>query len=183
MAIMSDYEPDPATAKLFARYKQAAEIIKNDKKRVLEAAEAAIRDHRATSPELAKLTGMSGQTFRTMAEKLGVDIRVKPPTTGPKAEARRVIAARPAPEPSERPSPAAAPTEQPWQPSADLGLELRIRELALAQARRMVAEAETKDFTWVRRFRNRQPDMDPRNLAYVIANAAWLAGKAQLPAD
>jgi hypothetical protein len=88
MAIMS-YEPDPATAKLFARYKQAAEIIRNDKKRVLAAAEEAIRNQAATSPELAALTGMSGQTFRTLAEKIGVDIRVKPPTTGPEAEARR----------------------------------------------------------------------------------------------
>lgn len=182
MAIMSDYEPDPETAKLFARYKQAAEIIKNDKPDVLKAAEAAIRDHRASSPELAKLTGMSGQTFRTMAERLGVDIRTKPPTTGPKAEAQRAVP-QPAPEPNERPSPAVSAEGQSWQPSADLGLELRIRELALTQARRMVAEAETKDFTWVRRFRNRQPDMDPRNLTYVIANAAWLAGKAQLPAD
>jgi hypothetical protein len=107
MPIMS-YEPDPETAKLFATYKQAAEIVKRDKKRVLAAAEAAIRDHRATSPELVSLTGMSGQTFRTMAERLGVEIRVKPPTVGAEAEAKRAaLAGHPEkPEAKERPSPA-----------------------------------------------------------------------------
>jgi nucleotide-binding universal stress UspA family protein len=90
------YEPDPATAKLFARHKQAAQTIKETREPVLEAAEQAIRQG-ATNPELAKLTGMSGETFRKLAEKLGVDNRVKLPTVGPEAAARlgKRVAAEP----------------------------------------------------------------------------------------
>ena len=88
MAHMTSYEPDPETAKIFARYKQAAEVIKRDRPRVLAAAEEAIRDG-ATNPQLAALTGMTDQTFRNIATRIGVDNRVKPPTVGAEAEARR----------------------------------------------------------------------------------------------
>lgn len=130
MAIMSDYEPDPQTAKLFARYKQAAKVIKEDKKPVLEAAEKAIRQG-ATSPELASLTGMSGQTFRTLAEKIGVDIRTKPPTVGPEAAARKSQAsARPEPRPTAPAEPKrvdhamlAADAEDPTDPATETPAE------------------------------------------------------------
>jgi nucleotide-binding universal stress UspA family protein len=88
MTPMTSYEPDPKTAKLFARYKQATETIKDTKKPVAEAVEHAIRNG-ATSPQLAALTGMSTQAIRNVAERLGIDIRVKLPTVGPEAEARR----------------------------------------------------------------------------------------------
>ncbi len=172
------YEPDPATAKLFARYKQAAEIIKNDKPHVLKAAEAAIRDHHASSPELAKLTGMSGQTFRTMAERLGVDIRTKPPTTGPEAEARRAVA-QAAPEPNERPSPPAAELRQ-WPP-VELGYDSRIQALTPDQAKRIAAQVEREHFGWLRGVRKRLGSLSPELVPYAIANAALLAGKVQLP--
>lgn len=93
---MSSYEPDPKTAKLFARHKQATETIRDTKKPVAEAVEDAIRNG-ATSPQLAKLTGMSTQAIRNIAERIGVDIRVKAPTVGPEAEARRAAAQEHAP--------------------------------------------------------------------------------------
>lgn len=94
---MSSYEPDPDTARLFTRHKQAAKTLKDTKKPVTEAVERAIRQG-ATSPELAEMTGLSGQTIRNIAEKIGVDIRLKPPTVGREVEAKRA-----------RSSPAAGP--------------------------------------------------------------------------
>ncbi len=178
MAIMSPYEPDPKTAKLFARYKQAAEVIKHDKKPVLAAAEDAIRQG-ASSPELAALTGMSGQTFRTLAEKIGVDIRVKPPTVGPEAQARRAAATQPVPEPNERPSPPAVAPRN-WPP-VELGYDPRIQALTPEQAKRIAAEAEGSDFSWGRSVRRRLTGLSPDLVPYAIANAALLAGKVQLP--
>ena len=173
------YEPDPATAKLFARYKQAAEIIKNDKPHVLKAAEAAIRDHHASSPELAKLTGMSGQTFRTMAERLGVDIRTKPPTTGPEAEARRAGTPQPAPEPNERPSPTGFIPRLP----AELGLEPQIRKLTPAQAKEMAAQAERDHPDWFRKSHRLFSQAAPTYLPYLLANDAWINEKVKLPTE
>ena len=85
---MTSYEPDPKTAKLFARHKQATETLKETKKPVAAAVEEAIR-RGATSPQLAALTGLSTQAIRNAAERIGVDIRVKAPTVGPEAEARK----------------------------------------------------------------------------------------------
>lgn len=167
------YEPDPKTAKLFARYKQAAEVIRTEKRPVLKAAEDAIRQG-ATSPELASLTGMSGQTFRTLAEKIGVDIRTKPPTVGPEAEARRAQAA---PEPNERPS---APGLKPHLP-AELQLEPEIRSLTLTQVKRMVAQVEEDHPDWFRKSCRTFAKVLPIYVPYVLANDAWLNEKADLP--
>lgn len=88
---MTSYEPDPKTAKLFARHKQATETIRDTKKDVTAALEDAIRQG-ATSPQLSALTGMSTQTIRNIAERIGVDIRLKAPTVGREVEARRAAA-------------------------------------------------------------------------------------------
>lgn len=108
MTPMSSYEPDPKTAKLFARHKQATETIRDTKKDVTSALEDAIRQG-ATSPQLSALTGMSTQTIRNIAERIGVDIRVKAPTVGREVEAKRAAVAQPAPVPNERPSPKPTP--------------------------------------------------------------------------
>lgn len=104
MAPMTSYEPDPKTARLFARHKQATETLRETKKPVATALEDAIRQG-ATSPQLAALTGMSTQAIRNLAERLGVDIRVKAPTVGREAEAAR--ASYPAAETVEFAKPAA----------------------------------------------------------------------------
>lgn len=85
---MTTYEPDPQTAKLFAQHKTAAQTVKRTRKPVLTAAEDAIRAG-ATNQQLAELTGMSDETFRKLAEKIGVDNRQKAPTVGREVEARR----------------------------------------------------------------------------------------------
>lgn len=85
---MTDYEPDPATAKVFARYKQAYETEREYRPQVREAARAAIRAG-ATNPELAKLTGLTTEFFRKIANEIGVDNRTKAPTVGREAEAKR----------------------------------------------------------------------------------------------
>jgi hypothetical protein len=85
---MSSYEPDAQDAALFAKNKRAQEIIKKGRPDVLAAAERAIRQG-ATNQELATLTGMSDETFRKLAAKLGVDNRVKAPTVGREVEAKR----------------------------------------------------------------------------------------------
>lgn len=96
MTPMSSYEPDSDTAKLFSRHKQAAKTLKDTKKPVAEAVEKAIRQG-ATSPQLAELTGLTTQTIRNLADKIGIDIRVKAPTVGPEAAARRAAAPEHAP--------------------------------------------------------------------------------------
>lgn len=88
MTPMSSYEPDPATAKLFAQHKTAAQTVKRTRKPVMAAAEEAIRAG-ATNQELAELTGMTDETFRKLAERIGVDNRQKAPTVGREAEQRR----------------------------------------------------------------------------------------------
>lgn len=78
---MSSYEPNAKDAALFAKHKQARKVIKDTRASVAEAAERAIRAG-ATNQQLAELTGMTDETFRKLAEKIGVDNRVKPPTVG-----------------------------------------------------------------------------------------------------
>ncbi|MFE2407033.1 hypothetical protein ACFXDE_01680 [Kitasatospora sp. NPDC059408] len=85
---MTAYEPDPQTAKLFAQHKTAAQIVKRTRKPVLAAAEAAVRAG-ATNQQLAELTGMSDETFRKLAERIGVDNRQKAPTVGREVEAKK----------------------------------------------------------------------------------------------
>jgi hypothetical protein len=85
------YEPDTDDAQLFARHKKAQQTIKETRKPVREAAERAIRAG-ATNQELAALTGLTAETFRTLAEKIGVDNRQKAPTVGAEAAARRQAA-------------------------------------------------------------------------------------------
>jgi hypothetical protein len=82
------YEPDTDDAQLFARHKRARQTIKETRKPVMEAAERAIRTG-ATNQELSALTGLTAETFRTLAEKIGVDNRVKPPTVGREVEAAK----------------------------------------------------------------------------------------------
>lgn len=85
------YEPDTDETQLFARHKRARQTIKETRKPVMEAAERAIRAG-ATNQRLAELTGLTAETFRTLAEKIGVDNRAKAPTVGREAQARRASA-------------------------------------------------------------------------------------------
>lgn len=85
---MSTYEPDPASARLFGRYKQAYEAERDLRPQVRKAAETAIRNG-ATNPELARLTGLTTEFFRKIANEIGVDNRTKAPTVGREAEAKR----------------------------------------------------------------------------------------------
>ena len=177
---MSSYEPDPKDAALFAKHRAARKVIKDTRKPVMEAAERAVRGG-ATNQELAEWTGLTAENFRKLAESLGVNNRVKAPTVGREVEAKRAGVAQPAPEPNERPSPTEAGEQQSARPPVQLGLAEEIRALSLAQARRMVAQADTADFTWMRGVRKRQANIDPQYLPYVLAHAAWIADKAQLP--
>jgi plasmid stability protein len=179
MTPMSSYEPDPKTAKLFARHKQATETIRDTKKDVTSALEDAIRPG-ATSPQLSALTGMSTQTIRNIAERIGVDIRVKAPTVGREVEAKRAAVAQPAPEPNERPSPPLQPRS--WPP-VELGFDPRIQALTPDQAKRIAAQVELDDFGWLRAVRKRLGNLSPDLLPYAVANAALLAGKVELPTD
>jgi hypothetical protein len=171
---MSSYEPDPKTAKLFARHKQATETLRDTKKPVAEAVEDAIRQG-ATSPQLAALTGMTTQTIRNIAERLGIDIRVKAPTVGREAEALRAGAAPP--EPNERPSPSG------WIPHLpdELGLEPEIRKLTPAQVKAMVEQVERDHAEWFQKARRPFARVLPTYLPYVLANDAWINKKVELP--
>lgn len=174
---MSDYEPDPQTAKLFARYKQAAEIIRNDKKPVLKAAEEALRQG-AKSPELAAMTGMSGQTFRTLAEKIGVDARSKPPTTGPEAEARK-SQALPAPTPVPR---VATPLLGMSEPPAELGLAAVIAKMSRPAAKILMKPVEAERTDWLTEQRAKFAEVEDRWLTHALLQAAVNAGYVELPA-
>lgn len=77
------YEPNTEDAQLFAKHKRARETIKTTRKPVMDAAERAMRDG-ASNQQLAELTGMSAETFRSLADKLGIDNRQKAPTVGRK---------------------------------------------------------------------------------------------------
>lgn len=173
---MSDYEPDPQTAKLFARYKQAAKVIKDERRDVLKAAEEAIRQG-AKSPELAALTGMSGQTFRTLAEKIGADARSKPPTTGPEAEARKAQASV-RPESTEQPQSGFIP-----HLPVELGLEPAIRKLTPAQVKAMVEQVQQDHPEWARKSRRLFASTLPTYLPYALANDALINEKVELPAE
>lgn len=77
------YEPTTEDAQLFARHKRARDTIKATRKPVMEAAERAMRDG-ASNQQLAEMTGLTAETFRTLADKLGIDNRQRLPTVGRK---------------------------------------------------------------------------------------------------
>lgn len=174
---MSSYEPDTKDAALFAKHKAARKVIKDTRAPVMSAAERAIRGG-ATNQELAEWTGLTAENFRKLAETLGIDNRVKAPTVGREAEARRASAVQ-LPEPNERPSP---PTPEPrdWPP-AELGFDPRIQALTPDQAKRIADQVQLHDFGWLRGVRKRLSSLSPDLVPYAIANAALLADKVQLP--
>jgi hypothetical protein len=83
------YEPDTDDAQLFTRHKRARQTIKETRAPVMAAAERAIRAG-ASNQELAALTGLTPETFRTLAEKIGVDNRRRAPTVGREVEAAKL---------------------------------------------------------------------------------------------
>jgi hypothetical protein len=91
MTDMTSYEPDPTAAKTFASYKRAYEAERDLKPTMREAAEQAIRAG-ASNQQLAKLTGLTSEYFRKLAERIGVDNRRRAPTVGREVEAARKAA-------------------------------------------------------------------------------------------
>lgn len=88
---MSSYEPDPKDAQLFARSRSARKTIKDIRNPLREASIRALKSG-ATNQELAEMTGLTAESFRVLAAKIGVDNRQKAPTVGREAEARRAAA-------------------------------------------------------------------------------------------
>lgn len=102
---MATYEPDPETAALFARHKTARKAVADTRKPVMAAAEQAMRAG-ASNQQLAHLTGLTAETFRSLADKLGIDNRQKAPTVGREVEAAKTSQHAPAAE--EFPTPPAS---------------------------------------------------------------------------
>ena len=105
----AEWTPTSEAADTFGRYRQALLTERELKPDVRELARAALKDG-ATIAQLAKATGMTPEVFRRMARDLALPVD---PRYKDRAEAARkrpaVTADQPAPKPSKRPSPPAAP--------------------------------------------------------------------------
>jgi hypothetical protein len=174
---MSSYEPDAKDAQLFARHKAARKVIKDTRKPVAEAAERAIRAG-ATNQELASLTGLTPETFRVLAEKIGVDNRAKAPTVGAEAEARR---AQTAPELDRRPFPPAGPLLGMAPPPPELELSEMVIRQSTRAARVLVKQAEREHPDWAREALAEFAEVEPRWYSHALLQSAINAGYAEIP--
>ena len=88
MGTMTDYKPSDEVAALFARHKRQKAALDRLAELVKAQAVEEMRDRKASTADMADLTGLSDETFRRLARKNEVE-RLRPPTVGYAVEARR----------------------------------------------------------------------------------------------